>query len=116
MEAHEYEQVRNMIHDTLRGWHAETVAREDVTNAYLKNINEHLSRLNGSVAKHEKDLYSPDHVLAQCSQAETIKELRDNMITANAIKKYIRSNMIAVIAAGGGLYGAFRLIKEILKI
>lgn len=88
MDSTERTEVREMIHDVLSGWHAETVAREEVTNMLLKNINDHLGRINGSVARHEKIIIDNlPHTIANCPQNEKIQEIRDDMITIKTLIK-----------------------------
>ncbi len=88
MTAGERAEVREMIHGVLSGWHAETVAREEITNMALKNIDEHLKALNGKVFEHQKIIYDNlPHSIAHCPQTEKIQSLSDSMISEKTVKK-----------------------------
>ena len=112
MTIEERGEIRDMIHGILSGWHAETVAREEVTNVHLKNIEDHFRRLNGSVAKHEKTINENlPHSVVHCPQAIKIKELEDNMITSKVVKKtlYIGFGIVCTLIAA--LWGVMEMIK-----
>lgn len=112
MEAQERMEVRGMLHDILAGWQAENVAREEITNLALKNIGDHLDRLNGSVAKHEKIINENiPHTIANCPQQENIVEFRDNMITVKAVKKAIYTGIIAT----GTLFTIIFILYQMFK-
>jgi len=106
-------EIREMIHGILSGWEAATVAREEVTNVALKNIGEHLGRLNGSVAKHEEKINGNlPHTVANCAQKETIQEIRDNMISGKAV----RNAIVISIGATGTLFSIlFALYKLLIE-
>jgi hypothetical protein len=110
MEKGDRDEVREMLHDILAGWQAATIAREDVTNEALKNINDHLGRINGSVGRHETIIVENlPHTIAKCAQKETIQEVRDNMITNKAIKRTI----IASIASTGTFFTILFILYQI---
>ena len=88
MDANERGEVRDMIHGILSGWEAATIARDDLINVNLEGIKEHLSRLNGSVAKHEEKINGNlPHTIANCAQKETIEELKLAITGDKAIKR-----------------------------
>ena len=77
----------------------------------LTEFNEHFKRLNGTVAKHEKIINEHlPHNVAHCTQAENIKQLRDNMVTEKAVKKtlYIGFGIICTLIAT--IYGVMAII------
>jgi hypothetical protein len=81
-------EVREMIHGILSGWQAGTTAQNDITNAGLKDIKDHLAKLNGSVLEHAKIIAANlPHTISHCPQTETIKEIRDKVVTINAVEK-----------------------------
>jgi hypothetical protein len=88
MDAQERSEVREMIHGVLSGWEAATIAREDLINANLEGIKDHLKRLNGSVSKHEQ-LISDNlpHTIAKCSQTETIEKLKEALVSDEAVER-----------------------------
>jgi hypothetical protein len=104
-------EVREMIHDILSGWQAATIAREDVTNEALKNINDHLGRINGSVGRHEQKINDNlPHTIANCAQKTTIEEIRDNMISGKAV----RNAIILSIGATGTLFSVLFILYKLL--
>jgi hypothetical protein len=112
MDAQERTEVRNMIHDILAGWHAETVAREELINLSLVNIKDHLGRINGSVAKHEKMINENlPHTTANCAQKATIQEIRDNMISTTAVKKML----FITVGATASIASIAFILYQILK-
>lgn len=69
-------EIKDMIHDILSGWHSETVAREEVTNMNLDSIKEHLKKINGKVSEHEKIInVNLPHNIALCPQRKIIMDL-----------------------------------------
>ena len=84
------EEVRQMLHDILSGPQARNESANIVTNIALKEISEHLGKINGKIMEHEiiivKNL---PHALVNCAQSETIREIRENLIGAKAVKKAI---------------------------
>lgn len=109
MEASE---IRAMIHDVLSGWHAETVAREEITNMSLKNIDEHFARLNGSVARHEKilgEIYP--QTPSNCPQNETIDDINKYMIRLDANIKLAGRIAGGVLAIATILIAYFEFVK-----
>ena len=100
MTIEERGEVRDMIHDILSGWEANTVAREEITNISLVKIDKHLEKINNKVAEHEKTINTNlPHNISHCSQTEIIKTLTDNMITSKTVKKtvYIGFGIIATL-------------------
>jgi hypothetical protein len=99
MEAQERSEIREMIHGILSGWEANTIARDDLTNERLKNIADHLGRLNGSVAKHEEKINGNlPHTIANCAQKDTIQEIRDKMITNDSNIKFEEKKSSKIMA------------------
>jgi len=91
-----------MIHGMLSGWEANTISREEITNIRLGEISEHLKRINGTIAKHEKVINENlPHNITHCPQTERIKTLEDNQITTKAVKKtlYIGFTIICTLIA-----------------
>ena len=79
-------EVREMIETTLGGWHSETVIREVTTNKSLDKIEKHLEGINSKVQKHQTVIdQNLPHTVTNCVQADTIQEIRDNMISRKAI-------------------------------
>ena len=110
-------EVREMLHGILSGWQAETVAREELTNLHLKNIEDHFARLNGSVTKHEKVINENlPHSVSQCVQAHTIVEIRDNMITSKALKSANRNTVVLTASIFTVLFILFQVITKILTL
>jgi hypothetical protein len=70
-------EIREMIHGILSGWHATTTAQNDITNASLGEIKDHLVKINGKVAEHEKviNVNLPHHI-ALCPQRDAIEDLK----------------------------------------
>lgn len=104
MTKEERTEIREMIHGMLSGWEANTISREEITNVRLGEISEHLKRINGSVAKHEKIISENlPHNITHCPQAERIKTLEENQITEKAVKKtlYIGFGIICALIAAG---------------
>jgi hypothetical protein len=98
MTKEERTEIREMIHGMLSGWEANTISREEITNVRLGEISEHLKRINGSVAKHEKIINDNlPHNITHCPQAEKIAELDRNMISDKSVKKTLYTG-IAIIS------------------
>jgi len=90
MEAQERTEVREMLHDILAGWQATNTAQADMTNLALGEIKEHLMKLNGKVADHEKliNIHLP-HSVRNCVQTEVLEDLKKNMISGKAVRNSI---------------------------
>jgi tetrahydromethanopterin S-methyltransferase subunit B len=102
-------EVREMIHGILSGWEAATVAREDLIGVSLKNIEEHLGKINGKVSEHEKIInINIPHSIDKCPQKDTIKEIRDNMITNKGVRTTI---FTAIVGASALVTVIFIVIK-----
>lgn len=90
MEAEERKEVREMLHDILAGWQATNVAQAEITNLSLGEIKEHLAKLNGKVAEHEKVInINLPHSVQHCPQTKVIENLKENMISGKAIRNAI---------------------------
>jgi hypothetical protein len=50
------EEVREMIHDMLSGYHALITSQNDITNISLGEIKDHLKKLNGSVSEQAREI------------------------------------------------------------
>lgn len=84
-------EIRDMIHGILSGWHAETVAREDVITISLNGINKRLDKINGTITEHGKIISENLPVTeAHCSKSSTIDELEKAFIGEEAIKKQMQ--------------------------
>ena len=100
-------EVREMIETTLGGWHSETVIREVTTNKALDKIEKHLGGINSKVQKHQTVLdQNLPHTVANCVQADTIQEIRDNMIS----RKAIITAVIIGIPLAAGIVELFNLL------
>lgn len=104
-------EVREMLHDILAGHQATNESAINVTNVALRDINEHLKEINGTIRNHEiiiaKNL---PHTIVNCVQSETIREIRENMISAQAVRKAIYKG----IALTGTILSILYVIFEIL--
>ena len=90
MDKDQREQVREMLHDVLSGYHAKVDAQNTITNDALIRIDKKFEKLNGSVAEHGKIISDNlPHNVALCPQAKTIESLKENMISSRAIKTTI---------------------------
>ena len=68
------------------------------TNIALFKIEQHLEKINNKIEDHDKIITENlPHTVAHCSQIETIKKIRDNMISRKAIVSAI---IIAIPLAG----------------
>ena len=107
------DQVREMLHDILSGYHAKVDAQNTVTNAALEAMNIHFDKLNGTVAENRKIINENlPHSIIKCPQAKAISDLKENMISAKAIKGFI----IGSIGVIGSLMAiAFIFYKMITK-
>jgi len=107
MNKEQRDQVREMLHDILSGYHVKVDAQNTVTNAALKAMNIHFTKLNGAVAENRKiiDANLP-HTIVQCPQASTIEKLRDNMVSRKAI--------ISAVLIGIGSMGTFMSILFVI--
>ena len=103
-------EVREMIHDVLSGWEANTVAREEITNMALIRIDKHLEKLNGTVERHENTITANlPHNISHCPQAETIQVLKANMISEKAVKKTIYTSVVILGTLIGIIWGIFEI-------
>ena len=99
-------EVREMIHDILSGWEANTTAREEITNITLLSIDKHLEKINGTVAGHDTIIAANlPHNITHCPQAETIQVLKANMITEKAVKKTIYTSVVILGTLIGIIWG-----------
>ena len=104
-------EVREMLHDILSGWQAANTAQADITNAGLKKIDDHLTKLNGKVAEHEKIInINLPHTINACAQRDTITEIRDNMVSGRSMRKTI----ITSISATGGVISILFIIYKVI--
>jgi len=75
-------------------------------------IEKRLDRLNGSVAKHEKIINENlPHNIGHCPQAETIEDLKKNMVSEKAVKKtlYVGFGIICTLIAA--IWGIMEIMK-----
>jgi len=102
-------EVREIIHGIVGGYHTKVDAQNFVTNSALGEIKDHLKTLNGSVAKNKSiiDRHLP-HRVSDCVQSDTIKEIRDNMISRKAI-------IAAIVVAIPLIAGVVGLIFELFN-
>jgi hypothetical protein len=99
-----------MLHDILSGWQAANTAQADITNAGLAKIDEHLTKLNGKVAEHEKIInINLPHTINACAQKDTITEIRDNMVSGKAMRKTI----ITSVTLTGGIFSTLFIIYKV---
>jgi len=117
------DEVREMLHDILSGYQALNISNADVINNSLVKIENHLSKINGTVAEHTRIIISNlPHTIAHCPQVEDIEELkknmvsskdfnelRDNMTTTKAIKRFIYTS----IAATGTFFSILFILYKI---
>jgi hypothetical protein len=97
MTAADRKQTREMIVDVLAPLIKQIDGRDILMNTTLNNIDGHmekidghLSRLNGKVAEHERIINTVgDERIKGCIQRAMIEELKNNMITAKAVRKYL---------------------------
>ena len=104
------EEVKEMLHEVLQTYQVRNEAQHDMTNISLERIDKHLEKINGKVAEHEKviNIHLP-HNTTHCPQKETIEHLRDNMISAKAIRRSI----YAGIASAAALMSIFFIIYKV---
>ena len=90
-------QTREMIVDVLAPFVKQIEGRDILMNATLNNmdgklekIDVHLGKLNGKVAEHEKIINTVgEERLKGCIQRAVIEELKNSMITAKAMRRYL---------------------------
>jgi len=86
-------------------------AHVKMTNETLGKIDKHLERLNGTVARHQSTLDREfPRTIDGCPQRETIEELKQNMISAKAIKRTI----FAAVGITGTLVSIAFVLYQIL--
>ena len=113
-------EVREMLHDILSGHQAKTdiivtnaTSAIIVTNATLKAIDEHIKEINGRVGAHDVIIArNLPHSLANCIQSETIREIRENMISAVAVRKAIYKGIALAGTIIGGLFAAYEILTK----
>jgi hypothetical protein len=112
MNSQDRAETRLMLHDVLEGWEKNTAHRDNMLLMSLEKIDKHLEKLNGKIAEHEKTLNQElPHTIANCPQQEQIQSLRDNLISAKAIKRAIYSSVIIT----GTLFTIIFIVYNIFK-
>jgi hypothetical protein len=86
-------ELREIMHDIIAGYHAKVDAQGEITNERLKNIDNHLNKLNSEVASHEVKINEIDrkealHVV-NCPQTASIRKLEDNQLTTKAVRRWV---------------------------
>ena len=81
MDKFEKEEMRQMMTDVLAVHATDVRGQFTVVNLKLEEI--------GKLSDRVKDLETKPHPIEVCAQAQTIKELRDNMVTVKAERKFI---------------------------
>lgn len=115
MNAADKKEMRQMIEDLIAPLSKEVLYQGRLTNISLNNIDSHLTKLNGSVARHEKAIVENlPHTIANCPQGETIKELRDTMVTTKAIRTASRNNLLLGVSVASGLWVIYQLVKSLI--
>ena len=103
-------QDKELINEKFTGLTTLMNAQFSAMNTTLEGINDHLVKLNGKVAEHEKIINTHlPHKINDCVQSETIQEIRDSMVSSNAIKKYLSFTI-------GGAAAVFSIIFIIYKM
>ena len=121
MEAEERSEVRDMIHDILDGWHEASVSREKLIYISLNNIDNHLEKLNGKAASHEKIINENiPHTFVHCVQAKIIEEIKDIVTGNKAVEKTTkeireerRAKITVWVKAMGLMVAAFALLLSV---
>lgn len=98
-------EVREMIENTLGGWHSDTVLREVTTNKALDNIDKHLGALNGKVLQHSKELEQlrldgVNHIV-NCPVNPKVNQLAEDLLEYKMFKKYPKLGVLVLIIALG---------------
>lgn len=101
MDKFDKEEMRQMMTDVIAIHAAEVRGQFSLVNLNLEGIEK--------LAQRVSDLETKPHPIEICSQAITIKELRDNMVTVRAERRYI-GKMGAISAA------AITIILTIIKV
>ena len=102
-----------MLHDILSGHQAINESAINVTNIALGDINKHLREINGTIRSHEiiiaKNL---PHTIANCAQSESIRQIRENMISAIAVRKAIYKGIALAGTIIGGLFAIYEILTK----
>ena len=111
MDKDQREQVREMLHDVLSGYHAKVDAQNTITNDALIRIDKKFEKLNGSVAENRKVINENlPHTIDKCPQTEVIESLKVNMISGKAIKTAI----ISSVGVTGTLFAIFFILYKLI--
>lgn len=104
-------EVREMLHDILAGHQAKYESAINITNASLRDINTHLIKINGKVNEHDLIIIKNlPHTMTNCVQSETIREIKDNMISAMAVRKAIYKGIILTGTVVTIIYAIFEIL------
>jgi hypothetical protein len=103
-------QDKELIEEKFSGLTTLMNAQFSAMSTTLDGINHRLDKLNGKVAEHEKIInrHLP-HTMNDCTQVNTIKEIRDNMVSSQNVQKYLSR-------AIGGAAAVFSIIFIVYKM
>ncbi len=99
MDSTDRAETRQMIIDLLEPYHRDVMYQARLTNVSLNQIDSHLSKLNGSVSKHEKLINDNlPHTVANCAQKDILQRINDRMISKKTIYLIMTLTISAIIA------------------
>jgi len=103
-------QDKELIEEKFSGLTTLMNAQFAAMNTTLEGINHRLDKLNGKVAEHEKliNQHLP-HKINDCVQADTIIEIRDNMVSSHSVRRYLGQS----IGGAAALFSIFFIIYKI---
>jgi hypothetical protein len=91
MDIQERNEVRTMMNDIIEPLRGEVLSQSKLTNLSLNNIDSHLEKLNGKVARHEKLINENlPHTTANCPQHTVIQEIHDALLSDDAVAKALK--------------------------
>jgi len=117
MTSKERTEIKEIFREAILPFEVRIESEVSIIDIRLSDIDEHLKKLNGTMANHDKMLNA--HIpggpegkrsIDQCPQNEVINDLKENMINAKAIKKTI----ISAVAVTGTLFSIAFIIYRLL--
>ena len=101
MDKFDKEEMRQMMTDVIAIHATDVHGQFALVNLKLEEI--------GKLGQRVTDLETKPHPIEVCAQAATIKELRDNMVTVKAERKFLTK-------AGSIALGVITIILAIIKL
>lgn len=111
--------VREMLHDVLASHNAKIENNYNIIDIKLDNINDHLKKLNGKVAKHEENfnemkLKNMNHY-EDCPLKTEIEDMRDSFRFKKRLGNVIIKSITIISIIIGTVFTTIKITENLIK-